>query len=99
VRLIIKKFKEEQRKTRGIKNKKDSKQIILRVNKLIFAVAWDNLLNWMSNTVFYGQRPSVLWTRKHDIDLLRGTYQYGYANYHLIKNDPEYTLNELDKGN
>lgn len=42
---------------------------------------WDNLLNFMPITYFYGQRPSVWWTLRHDIDLLYGTYKYGYALY------------------
>ena len=41
----------------------------------------NNLLNFLPSSVFYGQRPSVWWTLRHDIDLLIGTYKYGYANY------------------
>lgn len=70
------------------------------VYKLYFKrviVQWDNLLNFMPSSVFYGQRPSVWWTKKHDADLLRGTYKFGYANYHLMKNHPEYSFNELEK--
>jgi hypothetical protein len=33
----------------------------------------DNLLSFLPVQVFYGQRPSVWWTRRHDIDLLFGT--------------------------
>ena len=29
----------------------------------------------------FGQRPSVWWSKKHDIDLILGVYKYGYANY------------------
>jgi hypothetical protein len=42
---------------------------------------FDNLLNFLPPAVFYGQRPSVWWTPRHDIDLIIGTYRYGYANY------------------
>jgi hypothetical protein len=41
----------------------------------------DNLLNFLPPAVFYGQRPSVWWTPRHDIDLIIGTNRYGYANY------------------
>ena len=41
----------------------------------------DNLLSFLPVQVFYGQRPSVWWTLRHDIDLIIGTHRYGYANY------------------
>lgn len=31
---------------------------------------WDNLLNFLPSSVFYGQRPSVWWTLRHDVDLI-----------------------------
>jgi hypothetical protein len=48
---------------------------------------WDNLLNFLPSSVFYGQRPSIWWTLRHDIDLLYGTYKYGYATYNAMRND------------
>lgn len=47
----------------------------------------NNLLNFLPSAVFYGQRPSVWWTLRHDIDLLMGTYKYGYANYTAMRQD------------
>jgi hypothetical protein len=47
----------------------------------------DNLLNFLPTSVFYGQRPSIWWTLRHDIDLLYGTYKYGYAAYSAMRND------------
>lgn len=82
VRSLIKRFKQEQRKGRN----KSSKEM-----------QWDNLLNFLSSGAFYGQRPSVLWTKKHDVDLLRGTYKFGYANYPSMKNHPDYSFRELEK--
>ena len=38
--------------------------------------------------MFYGQRPSVWWTLRHDIDLILGTHKYGYANYQSMRQDP-----------
>ncbi len=58
---------------------------------------WDNLLNFLPNHAFYGQRPSVWWTRTHDIDLLRGTYKHGYANYQLMRSDPKLSFSKLEK--
>ena len=48
---------------------------------------WDNLLNFLPSSVFYGQRPSIWWTLRHDIDLLYGTYKYGYATYNSMRCD------------
>jgi hypothetical protein len=48
---------------------------------------WDNLLNFLPSSVFYGQRPSIWWTLRHDIDLLYGTYKYGYATYNAMRCD------------
>ena len=45
----------------------------------------NNLLNFLPTIVFYGQRPSVWWSLRHDIDLLIGTYKYGYANYSAMR--------------
>ena len=42
--------------------------------------------------IFYGQRPSVWWAPRHDIDLLIGTYKYGYANYQAMRQDSELTF-------
>ena len=58
---------------------------------------WDNLLNFLPNHAFYGQRPSVWWTRTHDIDLLRGTYKHGYANYQVMRSDPKLSFSKLEK--
>jgi len=35
--------------------------------------------------------------RKHDIDLLRGVYKYGYANYSTIRYAKEFCFKELEK--
>mmetsp|Transcript_30150 Transcript_30150/g.46064 ORF Transcript_30150/g.46064 Transcript_30150/m.46064 type:complete len:92 (+) Transcript_30150:1970-2245(+) len=48
---------------------------------------WDNLLNFLPVSVFYGQRPGMWWTLRHDVDLLYGTYKYGYAAYSAMRND------------
>jgi hypothetical protein len=47
--------------------------------------------------MFLGQRPTQWWTKNHDIDLLRGVYKFGYANYNIIKNAEEFCFKELEK--
>jgi len=49
---------------------------------------WDNLLYFLPSSMFYGQRPSIWWTLRHDVDLLKGTYIYGYATYNAMRSDP-----------
>lgn len=57
---------------------------------------YDNLLNFLPSSVFYGQRPSLWWTKRHDIDLIVGTYKYGYANYQFMRTDPKLTFHKLE---
>ena len=58
---------------------------------------YDNLLNFLPPAVFYGQRPSVWWTPRHDIDLIIGTHRYGYANYQQMRQDPELSFQLTDQ--
>ena len=37
-----------------------------------------------------GMKPSSWWQRSHDVDLLAGTYKYGFANYISIKEDKKF---------
>lgn len=55
------------------------------------------MLNFLPDSMLYGQKPQVWWTKKHDIDLLRGIYKYGYANYQTIRNAPEFSFRDLEK--
>eukprot|EP01022_Parablepharisma_sp_SALTPOND_P011955 TRINITY_DN1525_c0_g1_i1.p1 TRINITY_DN1525_c0_g1~~TRINITY_DN1525_c0_g1_i1.p1 ORF type:complete len:608 (+),score=36.09 TRINITY_DN1525_c0_g1_i1:754-2577(+) len=57
---------------------------------------YDNLLNFLPSSVFYGQRPSLWWTKRHDIDLIVGTYKYGYANYQLMRADTSLSFHKLE---
>lgn len=81
--MLIKKYKDDQLK--GIVDKDKEK------------INWEGLLNFLPNSLLYGQRPSVWWTKKHDTDLLRGVYKYGYANYSTIRHAKEYCFSELEK--
>ena len=57
----------------------------------------NNLLNFLPHSMFYGQRPSVWWTQRHDIDLLIGTYKYGYANYAAMRSDRKLSFFETEQ--
>ena len=58
---------------------------------------WCNLLWFLPNNLLFGQAPVSWWNKIHDIDLLRGTYKYGYANYVAIKSDKKYCFSTLDQ--
>jgi hypothetical protein len=58
---------------------------------------WDNLLNFLPSNIYFGHKPCFYWERIHDIDLLRGTYKYGYANYSLMRKDTKFSFYILDK--
>lgn len=79
--MLIEKYKEERRKYFAKPEIEKDYQIVKDYEN------WDNLLNFLPSTVFYGQRPSVWWTLRHDIDLLYGTYKYGYASYQAMRSD------------
>ena len=55
------------------------------------------MLNFMSASFFYGQRPSVWWTLRHDIDLLYGTYRYGYASYSAMRADQKLSFHQSEQ--
>ena len=40
-----------------------------------------NLLNMIPEKSLYGQKPSPLWTLKHDNDLILGVYSLGLGDY------------------
>ena len=60
---------------------------------------WDNLLWFLPKNTLFGQAPVSWWNKIHDIDLLRGTYKYGYANYTDIKTDKKLCFSNLDQNN
>jgi hypothetical protein len=105
--LIVEKFKSERKKNKEKRKKleeltsqgqgesEEAENIKADINKTYDY--WDNLLNFLPNHAFYGQRPSIWWTRTHDIDLLRGTYKYGYANYQMMRSDPKLSFSKLEK--
>lgn len=81
IKILIKKFKSDQKSNHVEKDQRN----------------WENLLNFLPNNLLYGQKPSVWWTKRHDTDLLRGVYKYGYANYATIRYAKEYCFKELEK--
>lgn len=103
VKQIIEKFKNESKKNKqyrllisnGNITEEEKEKLQSQINTNFDH--WDNLLNFLPNSAFYGQRPSIWWTKSHDIDLLRGTYKYGYANYILMRRDSKLSFCKLDK--
>jgi hypothetical protein len=102
--LIVEKFKQERKRNKELRKKADeiakdneieAEAVRSEINKTYDY--WDNLLNFLPNQAFYGQRPSIWWTKTHDIDLLRGTYKYGYANYNMMRSDPKLSFSKLEK--
>jgi len=55
------------------------------------------LLNMLPSTLLLGQRPATWWDRTHDIDLIIGSYKYGYANYNQMKDSGEFGFNIMEK--
>ncbi len=64
-----------------------------------FVFEYQNLLNFLNNYSLQGQRPCVWWTRQHDIDLIVGTFRYGYATYQNMKNCEEFGFGDLERRN
>lgn len=62
----------------------------------IYLVNWDYLLGFIPSSSFYSQRPSIWWTRKHDSDLIRGVYKYGYTNHTKIRQAEDLCFKDLD---
>ena len=97
VSILVEKFKKERKKNKEIRTKCQligNESDLALINKTFDH--WDNLLNFIPNQALYGQRPAVWWNRTHDIDLLRGTYKHGYANYQLMRNDPSFCFSSAE---
>ena len=90
INFLIKNFHEERKKYLEMDLIKQDDAITGAYKR------WDNLLNFLPVSAFYGQRPSAWWTRRHDIDLIIGTYKYGYANYTQMRNDPKLSFHLLE---
>jgi len=58
---------------------------------------WANLLWFLPINLSFGQTPVSWWNKIHDIDLLRGTYKHGYANYLAIKSDKKLCFSSLEQ--
>eukprot|EP00347_Sterkiella_histriomuscorum_P020477 403337650 len=91
VKGLIETYKSEKKKYFAKSNEDQDPQIKRDYE------TWDNLLNFLPASVFYGQRPSVWWTLRHDIDLLFGTYKYGYAMYQAMRNDKTLSFHKSEQ--
>lgn len=53
---------------------------------------YENLLAFLPSSHFYGQRPAAWWSKRHDVDLIVGTFRHGYANYSEMRRDPSFSF-------
>ena len=53
---------------------------------------YENLLAFLPSSQFYGQRPAAWWSKRHDVDLIVGTFRHGYANYSEMRRDPSFSF-------
>lgn len=45
------------------------------------------MVNFISQQTLSLAKPANVWTRKHDVDLILGTYDYGFSSYDEILSD------------
>ena len=99
VNVLVEKFISEQNKNIDLREQAESaenkEELMGQVN--LTYDNWENLLNFLPVNAFYGQRPVGWWTRTNDIDLIRGTYKWGYANYTSMRNDPDLSFIQMEK--
>lgn len=53
---------------------------------------YENLLAFLPSSHFYGQRPAAWWSKRHDVDLIVGTFRHGYANYSEMRRDANFSF-------
>ena len=90
IKVLIKQYKRERKRYFELPEEEHDE-----LTKQEFE-SWDSLLNFLPPGVFYGQRPSVWWTLRHDVDLLQGTYKYGYATYNSMRADSNLSFYSVD---
>lgn len=39
------------------------------------------MLDFICESQLQGQRPTLWWTKLHDIDIMRGVHKYGFSNF------------------
>ncbi|CDW85165.1 f y-rich n-terminus family protein [Stylonychia lemnae] len=57
-----------------------------------------NLLNFLSQEQLSPARPALVWTRRHDVDLIMGSFDYGYANYEAILKSKTLIFEDTSQG-
>lgn len=92
VKELVEEYKEEKRKYMTERPESERDPEVVKQYE-----TGDNLLSFLPVSIFYGQRPSVWWTRRHDIDLLFGTYKYGYAMYPQMRADKSMSFHKSEQ--
>ena len=102
VKLIVETFAKENKKNNELREALHDENIDVsqkeQFNNEIKSTYddWNNLLDFLPDSALCGQKPANWWTKSHDIDLLRGTYKHGYANYSSMKKDNELSFGKLE---
>ena len=55
------------------------------------------MLSFIPDSALHGQKPNMIWTRKHDADLLFGCYDHGMGNYDKYFADRNLIFNSDDR--
>eukprot|EP00347_Sterkiella_histriomuscorum_P008411 403345196 len=57
-----------------------------------------NILNCLSQEKLQPGKPAIVWTRKHDVDLIFGTFEHGFGNYENIMKNQNYIFQDISQG-
>ena len=91
VKVIVEKFAKENKKNNELRKALNSDNLVINATY----DDWSNLLDFLPDSALCEHKPSTWWTKSHDVDLLRGTYKHGYANYALMIKDNELSFCKL----
>ena len=88
VKVIVEKFAKENKKSNDLRKALNNDNLDTSQKEHVNNhINWNNLLDFLPDSALCGDKPATWWTRSHDVDLLRGTYKHGYANYASMKQD------------
>ena len=91
VKVIVEKFAKENKKNIELRKALNNDNIVINTKSYV----WSNMLDFLPDNALYEHKPTNWWTKTHDVDLLRGIYKYGYANYASMKKDNELSFYKL----
>lgn len=91
VKVIVEKFAKENKKNNELRKALNNDNIVINTKYDV----WSNMLNFLPDSALCEHKPTNWWTKMHDVDLLRGIYKHGYANYTSMKEDSELAFFKL----